>query len=117
MAAKRLVRAGGDVGAPLRHLDVHILREALSRMLRHEWEDAYLIYQLMVEGADGHGHAAAGADGPAARCCRSHASAAGGSPHDEILHAEELVRIHPDLCDREARCRRQPRERGGRVLV
>jgi hypothetical protein len=52
MANKRLVRARGDVGASLRRLDVHTLREALSRMLCHEWEDGYLIYQLVVEGAE-----------------------------------------------------------------
>jgi hypothetical protein len=51
MAAKRLVRARGDAGAPLRHLDVGVLREALSRMLCYEWDDGYLIYQLVVEGA------------------------------------------------------------------
>ena len=52
MAQRRLVRARGDVGASLRRLDVHTLREALSRMLCHEWEDGYLIYQLVVEGAE-----------------------------------------------------------------
>ena len=52
MSNKRLVRARGDVGASLRRLDVHTLREALSRMLCHEWEDGYLIYQLVVEGAE-----------------------------------------------------------------
>jgi hypothetical protein len=52
MAEKRLVRARGDVGASLRRLDVHTLREALGRMLCHEWEDGYLIYQLVVEGAE-----------------------------------------------------------------
>jgi hypothetical protein len=36
----------------VRRLDVRTLREALSRMLRHEWEDGYLIYQLVVEGAE-----------------------------------------------------------------
>ena len=51
MANARLVRAGGDVGAPLRHLDVQVLRKALSRLLYHEWEHGYLIYQLVVEGA------------------------------------------------------------------
>src|SRR5437763_4989950 len=52
MAMKRLVRARGDIGAPLRHLDVHTLREALSRMLCHEGEDGYLIGRLVVEGAE-----------------------------------------------------------------
>ena len=52
MADRRLVRARGDVGAPVRRLDVHTLREALSQLLRQRWEDGYLIYQLVVEGAD-----------------------------------------------------------------
>jgi hypothetical protein len=52
MAERRLVRARGDAGAPLRRLDVDTLRKALSRMLREEWEDGYLIYQLVVEGAE-----------------------------------------------------------------
>jgi hypothetical protein len=52
MANKRLVRARGDIGAPLRRLDVHTLRGALSRMLCQEWEDGYLIYQLVVESAE-----------------------------------------------------------------
>jgi hypothetical protein len=30
---------------------VGVLREALSRMLCYEWDDGYLIYQLVVEGA------------------------------------------------------------------
>jgi hypothetical protein len=52
MADRRLVRARGDVGAPVRRLDVQTLREALSQLLRQRWEDGYLIYQLVVEGAD-----------------------------------------------------------------
>jgi hypothetical protein len=52
MADRRLVRACGDVGAPLRHLDVGVLRGALGRMLCHESADGYLIYQLVVEGAE-----------------------------------------------------------------
>jgi hypothetical protein len=39
MAEKRLVRARGDVGAPLRHLDVYTLREALLRMLSQDDDD------------------------------------------------------------------------------
>jgi hypothetical protein len=52
MAEKRLVRGRGDPGAPLRHLDVHTLRAALSRMLSQDDDDGYLIYQLVVEGAE-----------------------------------------------------------------
>jgi hypothetical protein len=35
----------------LRHLDVYTLRAALSRMLSLD-DDGYLIYQLVVEGAE-----------------------------------------------------------------
>jgi hypothetical protein len=52
MAQKRLVRARGDVGAPLRHLDIHTLREALRRMLRQDDDAGYLIVRLVVEGAE-----------------------------------------------------------------
>ena len=52
MAKKRLVRARGDVGAPLRHLDVHTLRAALLRMLSLDDDAGYLIYQLVVEAAE-----------------------------------------------------------------
>jgi hypothetical protein len=52
MAAKCLVRARGHAGAPLRHLDPDVLRTALSGLLRDEWDDGYLIYQLVVEGAE-----------------------------------------------------------------
>ena len=52
MANARLVRGRGDIGAPLRRLDVQVVRKALSRMLYHEGEDGYLIYQLVVEGAE-----------------------------------------------------------------
>jgi hypothetical protein len=47
------VRARGDTGAALRHLDPEVLREALSRLLSQDDDDGgYLIYQLVVEGAD-----------------------------------------------------------------
>jgi hypothetical protein len=52
MIEKRLVRARGDTGAPLRHLDPDVLRAALSRLLRQEWEDGFIIYQLVVEGTE-----------------------------------------------------------------
>jgi hypothetical protein len=52
MAQQHLVRGRGHVGAPLRHLDLELLRVALSGLLRDEWEDGFLIYQLVVEGID-----------------------------------------------------------------
>jgi hypothetical protein len=36
MTEKRPVRARGNAGAPLRHLDLDVLREVLSPLLRHE---------------------------------------------------------------------------------
>jgi hypothetical protein len=48
MVERRLVRGRGDAGAPLRHLDLDVLREALSRAD----DDGYLIFQLVVEGLD-----------------------------------------------------------------
>jgi hypothetical protein len=47
MIEKRLVRARGEACAPLRHLDLEVLRAALSLD-----GDGYLVYQLVVEGAD-----------------------------------------------------------------
>jgi hypothetical protein len=52
MANARLVRGRGAAGAPLRRLDVQVLHKALSRMLCYEWEDGYLIYQLVVAGME-----------------------------------------------------------------
>ncbi|HKC72938.1 MAG TPA: hypothetical protein VKF37_01895 [Chloroflexota bacterium] len=52
MADRCLVRARGDVGVPLRHLDVHTLREALSRLLSQNDDDGYLIFRLVLEGAE-----------------------------------------------------------------
>ena len=52
MAAQRLVRARGYIGTPVRHLDLGLLREALSRLLRTEWESASLIVELIVNGKD-----------------------------------------------------------------
>jgi hypothetical protein len=51
MAAQHLVRGRGDAGAPLRHLDLEVLRTALSRLLSLD-DDGYLIYQLVVEGME-----------------------------------------------------------------
>jgi hypothetical protein len=47
-----LVGADGCRAAFQRHLDLEVLCEALGRLLRHEWEDGYLIYQLVVENMD-----------------------------------------------------------------
>jgi hypothetical protein len=46
------VRARGYAGAPVRHLDLQLLREALSRLLRADGEGASLIVELVVEGGD-----------------------------------------------------------------
>jgi hypothetical protein len=51
MAQKHLVR-GRRAGAPLRHLDLDLLRLALSRLLSSQWDDGYLVFQLVVEGQD-----------------------------------------------------------------
>jgi hypothetical protein len=52
MVERYLVRAHGDAAAPLRHLDLEVLHEALSRLLSQEREDASLIVQLVVEGTE-----------------------------------------------------------------
>jgi hypothetical protein len=52
MAAQRLVRARGYAGAPLRHLDLELLRMALSRLLREEGDGASLIVELIVNGTE-----------------------------------------------------------------
>ena len=52
MVDRRLVRARSEEGAALRHLDLDVLPEALSQLLRAEWESASLIVELVVEGAD-----------------------------------------------------------------
>jgi hypothetical protein len=52
MAERRLVRAPSDAGAALRRLDAEVLREALSQMLREQWDDGSLIYDLVVEGME-----------------------------------------------------------------
>jgi hypothetical protein len=54
MATKALVRGRGEHGAPLRRLDVALLREALSRLLHDEWASGYVVYLLAVIGADVH---------------------------------------------------------------
>jgi hypothetical protein len=43
MAAQHLVRARGAAGAPVQHLDPQMQREALSRLLRDDWDAAFLI--------------------------------------------------------------------------
>jgi hypothetical protein len=52
MVDRRLVRARGDAGAPVRHVDLGLLREVLSRLLHAEWDGASLIVALVVEGTD-----------------------------------------------------------------
>ena len=52
LATQKLVRARGYTGAPVRHLDLGLLREALSRLLRAELEAASLIVELIVNGTD-----------------------------------------------------------------
>jgi hypothetical protein len=52
MVEKRLVRARGYAGAPVRHVDLQLLREALSRLLRAEWAAASLIVELVLNGTD-----------------------------------------------------------------
>jgi hypothetical protein len=46
------VRARGYAGAPVRHLNLELLREALSRLLRAEGESASLIVELVVNGRE-----------------------------------------------------------------
>ena len=65
MAEKGLVRGRGEHGAPLRRLDVALLREALSR-LRNDWASGYVVYLLALIGADVHIVAPSG--GSAAPC-------------------------------------------------
>ena len=54
MAEKRLVRARSDAGAPVWHLGLEVLREALCRLLSQDDGDGdgELIFRLVVEGAD-----------------------------------------------------------------
>jgi hypothetical protein len=50
MAAQRLARARSGAGAPLRRLDLEVVRGALGGLLRAQWEQGHLIMQLVVEG-------------------------------------------------------------------
>jgi hypothetical protein len=52
MAQQHLVRGRHHAGATLRHLDVDVLRTALSQMLTQQWDDGYVVFQLVVEGQD-----------------------------------------------------------------
>jgi hypothetical protein len=52
MATQRLVRAPGHTGAAVRQLDLALLREALVRLLRHDLDQAHLVIQLAVDGAE-----------------------------------------------------------------
>jgi hypothetical protein len=52
MVEPRLLRASSDAGAALRRLEPEVLREALSRLLRDQWVEGSLIYDLVVEGME-----------------------------------------------------------------
>jgi hypothetical protein len=52
MATQRLVRARGYAGGHLRQLDVTLLRESLSRLLRDQWEAGSLIVELLTESQE-----------------------------------------------------------------
>jgi hypothetical protein len=52
MVAQRLVRALGYARAPARQIDLEVLREALSALLRDQWEDGSLIVQLVLDGLE-----------------------------------------------------------------
>jgi hypothetical protein len=88
MAEKGLVRGRGEHGAPLRRLDVALLRDALSRLLRNDWESGYTVYLLAVIGADVHMVAAE------RRVSRAvlHASAPAGDAH-QIHHGPPTVAL------------------------
>ena len=52
LATQKLVRARGYAGAPVRQLDLELLREALTRLLRDQWDAGSLIMRLVVEGQE-----------------------------------------------------------------
>lgn len=52
MGRRHLVRARNEDGAPLRRLDLEVLRAALSTLLRDDDDDGYVVYQLVVADAD-----------------------------------------------------------------
>jgi hypothetical protein len=52
MTTHRLVRSWGYAGGHLRQLDLTLLHEALSRLLRDQWDVGSLILQLVVEGQE-----------------------------------------------------------------
>jgi hypothetical protein len=52
MAAHHLVRAHSYAGAFQRHLEVGVLREALSNLLRQGEEDGYLIVDVLIEAME-----------------------------------------------------------------
>jgi hypothetical protein len=52
MTTHRLVRSWGNAGGHLRQLDLTLLHEALSRLLRDQWEVGSLILRLVVEGQE-----------------------------------------------------------------
>ena len=52
MATQRLVRARRYAGGHLRQLDLTLLLETLSRLLRDQWEAGSLIVQLLAESQE-----------------------------------------------------------------
>jgi hypothetical protein len=52
MTTHRLVRSWGYAGGHLRQLDLTLLHEVLSRLLRDQWDVGSLIQQLVVEGQE-----------------------------------------------------------------
>ena len=52
MTTQRLVRSCGYSGGYLRQLDLTMLHEALSGLLRDQWDVGSLILQLVVEGQE-----------------------------------------------------------------
>jgi hypothetical protein len=52
MAERHLVRARRENGAPLRRLNLDVLRKALSRLLIEDDDEGLLVYQLVVEGTE-----------------------------------------------------------------
>jgi hypothetical protein len=49
MAAQHLVRARGAAGAPVQRLDPQMQREALSRLLRDDWDGTVRVPAACVE--------------------------------------------------------------------
>jgi hypothetical protein len=52
LVSLRLVRGRNEHGAPVRRLDAEMLRETMCRLLRAGDENAYLVFELVVEAMD-----------------------------------------------------------------